>query len=114
MQKEREILSRLTAEDFPTEELKAVASIAGVEATFKLLQMFAGQSIYFPKHWSKNFAPKFISEVWDGDNSRDICKTLGISRTKLFELLNDKAVKSKLTKRLAKERADQLDFFGGD
>ena len=55
-----------TSEDFPTEDLKLMASIIGMSATIKLLTEATGCVFTMTKYWDRELIKRYIKRVYDG------------------------------------------------
>ncbi len=83
-----DFLSSVRIEDLP-QDLQQVASIAGLEATLSLVELFRGTSISVPKTALYEAARRWILERYDGANAHQVARDCGISTSLLFKILRD-------------------------
>ena len=84
------IEENITADDMPNDTLKMIAEHIGTEATVKLLELMQGAWISIPRNWNQKIAERYVRENNNGDAKAMIYET-GISRSKIYEILNEKA-----------------------
>ena len=84
------IEENITADDMPNDTLKMIAEHIGTEATVKLLELMQGAWISIPRNWNQKIAERYVRENYNGDAKAMIYET-GISRSKIYEILNEKA-----------------------
>ncbi len=67
--------SDVTMDDFP-EEIQALAEVVGMERLFKILDLFEGDTIYFPrkKRLLIETRNRLIREQFDGRNYRELAR----------------------------------------
>lgn len=88
----RELLSKLTPDEMPTEEFRDMAILIGVENTLKILHKFEGRPIYFPKFYQRNFVNKWVSFKFNGSNTKELAKDLDVSITTIRDAAAAKSV----------------------
>lgn len=84
----REVESYIRPEDLPSEDLKDLALLCGMEVAIKLLKHFEGRNVYFPLNWTKEFRKKWVSQHWNGENSKELGAQLNVSFSTIYRLVN--------------------------
>lgn len=107
----RELLSQLTLEEMPSDDLKDIAMLVGVENAFKILHKFRGRSVYFPSYWQRNIVQKFVSHKYNGENTKELAKELDVSETTIRQAAARKRVDGPFAKPQRGERIGQLNLF---
>lgn len=108
----RDVEASLRIEHLPTEDLKDMAVLIGMDAVIKLLKKFEGRSVYFPKNWTKEFRRNWVSQHWNGENAHELGKDLGVSTTTIYRVVNDKRVNGPLITPRARADVKQTSLFG--
>jgi Mor family transcriptional regulator len=107
----REVAARIRMEDLPSEDLKEIAFLCGVEVAIKLLNNFPGRNVYIPKNWSRHFIQKYVTQEYNGENAKELGKQLGVSFSTIYRALNEKAVHGAPMLPPRKRSEHQLDIF---
>ena len=95
----RDVESNIRPEDMPSEDLKELAMLAGMEVAIKLIKHFEGRHIYFPRNWTKDFRQKWVSAHWNGENYRELQRELGVSFSTIYRTVNGPAFRGPLLPR---------------
>lgn len=93
-----ELYENVTLEDMPTDDMREIAEICGVDNTVEIMRIFAGLTINVPANFSKKLVDKYIKKNYNGSNMKKICRVCGVSSRYVF----------KLTKTTADERQMKL------
>lgn len=107
----REILAQLTIDEMPSDEIKDIALLVGVENAFKILHKFRGRSIYFPTYWQRNIVQKWVSHKYNGENTKTLAKELDVSETTIRQAAAKKRVKTPFDKPPRLNGSSQLNLF---
>jgi len=96
LEKEHEvILENLKGENFLEDIEDFISAAIGVEGTValkKILEKYDGQLLYIPKN-TKGFLAfrnKFICEIFDGSNLKEISKNMKLSEVQVRSILKKK------------------------
>jgi Mor family transcriptional regulator len=109
---QRDLLTHLTIDEMPSNELKDIALLVGVENAFKILHKFRGRSIYFPTYWQRNVVQKWVSAKYNGANVKDLAKELEVSETTIRQAAAKKRVKGPFDETAKpKSTIKQIDLF---
>ncbi|MGI6394526.1 MAG: hypothetical protein ACOX2F_07345 [bacterium] len=84
------IENNMTVDDMPNDTLKMIAEHIGIEATVKLLELMQGAWMSIPRNWNQKIAKRYVRENYSGDAKAMVYET-GISRSKIYEILNERA-----------------------
>jgi len=76
-------------EDAPTEEIKSVVNLVGLEAVLKLTERYGGEYLYFPqyKSWCTGERNRRITREYNGRNTRALAKKYGLTLQSCRELI---------------------------
>jgi Mor family transcriptional regulator len=76
-------------EDAPTEEIKSVVNLVGLEAVLKLTERYGGEYLYFPqyKSWCTGERNRRIKREFDGANYRKLANRYNLTLEYCRELI---------------------------
>ena len=83
----RPLTAKLKAQDMPTEDLRLIAEMCGVEAAITLILTYSGMSIYVPKRAARALKIVYLRKAYTGANLRPLCRELDISQSTAFRWL---------------------------
>lgn len=72
----------VTIDDLPTEDIKLIAEIAGLDAALKLSIQFGGDTIYFPKKetLTRSRRNSVIKKQFNGKNKQALFKKFNLTK----------------------------------
>lgn len=72
------------------EEMQDIFHAVGIENFKKIMKLFLGNTIYFPKKPPRSYIQRFIIENYTGKNRKQLQKQLSISECTFYRYLNSK------------------------
>ena len=81
-----------TSEDFPTEDLKLMASIIGMSATIKLLTEATGCVFTMTKYWDRELIKRYIKRVYYGTkrSRMNLCIMCKVNENYIHKICSEK------------------------
>lgn len=90
---DRQILASLTPDEMPTDQLKLVAQMVGVENVIKLMLKFRGQYLHFPSFWQANIVQKWVSHKYPEHDVNQLATDLDVSEQTIRRAISKKKVR---------------------
>lgn len=89
----QEVLAALTPDEMPSEDLKLVAQMIGVENTLKLIRKFRTHYIHFPDFWQANIVQKWVSYKYPEHDVERLAYDLDVSKKTVWRAIANKRVR---------------------
>ena len=86
-----EYMDGLTIDDLPNEGLQYLAQVAGMETAKKVLTHCAGMRFDIPIRPCRKAAKRYIEIHYNGNNARQLARTLGMSERFVYQVLSEKS-----------------------
>lgn len=95
MSQTAELIKDMTIEDMPTEDLKSIADLCGVETALQILETFSGCNIYIPTKGYKLLIHKYVRQNYDGTTRciKDFARRFSLSEKAIYNILNTEPMK---------------------
>jgi Mor family transcriptional regulator len=75
-------------DDLPNEDMRAIASICGIEVVLKLMEHMPGLIINVPKNGMKKVKERYIIDNYDGHNVKELALICGVSLRHIYNVVN--------------------------
>ena len=83
---------KLDIDDLPTQDLKDLAEIVGINKVKEIMIRMRGTRLNIPKSYGKVFHLKYIREHFNGNNHLSIARDLGISRASVYRYIQEAVI----------------------
>lgn len=83
----------LCEEDLPNEDLREIAREYSLPVAVGIWRKFRGTNLPLPTRFPQEYAMAYICRHWNGNNTAQLARSLGISQRTVFEFLGKSAKK---------------------
>ena len=85
----------ITEKDIPSEDLRWVSQVIGLEATLRLILGFGGTPIYIPIAAKTHLQREYARRAFNGSNSSTLAISLGVSQRTIYDWVRERAEEAK-------------------